>query len=155
MRPKVFSGDAIYSSLQWFWLVGAVTPIITWFLARRAPKSIFRFINMPLIFGGSGWIPPATAYTYLCWGTVGFIFNYYIKRRWNGWWMQYNYITSAGLDVGLAVSTIIIFFTLYLTSAKLPKWYGNYDVFDTLDQTGLAIKSFVADGETFGPETWA
>ncbi|KAI0849872.1 small oligopeptide transporter [Daldinia vernicosa] len=152
---RMFSGDAIYSSLQWFWLVGAVTPIITWFLARRAPKSIFRFINMPLIFGGSGWIPPATAYTYLCWGTVGFIFNYYIKRRWNGWWMQYNYITSAGLDVGLAVSTIIIFFTLYLTSAKLPKWYGNYDVFDTLDQTGLAIKSFVADGETFGPETWA
>ncbi|KAF3064003.1 Sexual differentiation process protein isp4 [Daldinia childiae] len=152
---RMFSGDAIYSSLQWFWLVGAITPIITWFLARRAPKSIFRFINIPLIFGGSGWIPPATAYTYLCWGTVGFIFNYYIKRRWNGWWMQYNYITSAGLDVGLAVSTIIIFFTLYLTSAKLPRWYGNYDVFDTLDQTGLAIKSFVADGETFGPETWA
>ncbi|KAI1473658.1 small oligopeptide transporter [Daldinia eschscholtzii] len=152
---RMFSGNAIYSSLQWFWLVGAVTPVITWFLARRAPKSIFRLINMPLIFGGSGWIPPATAYTYLCWGTVGFVFNYYIKRKWNGWWMQYNYITSAGMDVGLAVSTIIIFFTLYLTSAKLPKWYGNYDVFDTLDQTGLAIKSFAADGETFGPKTWA
>ncbi|KAI1462911.1 small oligopeptide transporter [Daldinia caldariorum] len=150
---RMFSGDAIYSSLQWFWFVGAITPIITWFLARRAPKSIFRFINMPLFFGGASWIPPATAYTYLCWGTVGFVFNYYIKRKWNGWWMQYNYITSAGLDVGLAISTVVIFFTLYLTSARLPKWYGNYDVFDTLDQTGLAIKSFVADGETFGPNT--
>ncbi|KAL7621266.1 hypothetical protein AAE478_008583 [Parahypoxylon ruwenzoriense] len=154
---RMFSGEALYSSLQWFWLVGAITPVITWFAARRAPKSIFRFvrsINMPLIFGGSNLIPPATSYTYLCWGTVGMIFNYYIKRRWNGWWLQYNYITSAALDCGLVVSTIIIFFTLYLTSAQLPKWYGNYDVFDTLDQTGMAIKSFVADGETFGPTSW-
>ncbi|KAI1449269.1 small oligopeptide transporter [Annulohypoxylon stygium] len=154
---RMFSGDALYASLQWFWLVGAITPIITWFVARRAPKSMFGFarsINMPLVFGGSGMIPPATSYTYLCWGAVGMLFNYYIKRRWNGWWLQYNYITSAALDCGLAISTIIIFFTLYLTSAKLPVWYGNYDVFDTLDQTGMAIKSFVAEGETFGPTTW-
>ncbi|KAI4866298.1 small oligopeptide transporter [Hypoxylon rubiginosum] len=154
---RIFSGDAIYSSLQWFWLVGAVTPVITWFLARRAPSSMFRFfrsINMPLVFGGSSMLPPATSYTYLCWGTVGLIFNYFIKRRWNGWWLQYNYITSAALDCGLVIATIIVFFTLYLTSARLPKWYGNYDVFDTLDQTGMAIKSFVADGETFGPTSW-
>ncbi|KAI0379172.1 small oligopeptide transporter [Hypomontagnella monticulosa] len=153
---RMFSGGALYSSLQWFWLVGAVSPIITWFLARRAPKRWFGFvrsINMPLVFGGSSMIPPATSYTYLCWGSVALIF-YYIKRRWNGWWLQYNYITSAALDCGLAISTIIIFFTLFLTNAKLPKWYGNYDVFDTLDQTGLAIKSFVAEGETFGPTSW-
>ncbi|KAI0835526.1 small oligopeptide transporter [Hypoxylon sp. FL0890] len=154
---RMFSGGAIYSSLQWFWLIGAITPVITWFAARRAPKSMFNFIrsiNMPLIFGGSGMIPPASAYTYLCWGAVGFTFNYFIKRRWNGWWLQYNYITSAALDCGLAISTIIIFFTLYLTSAQLPQWYGNYDVFDTLDQTGMAIKTFVAEGETFGPTSW-
>ncbi|KAI2637584.1 small oligopeptide transporter [Hypomontagnella submonticulosa] len=153
---RMFSGDAMYSSLQWFWLVGGVAPIVTWFLARRVPKRWFGFvrsINMPLVFGGSSMIPPATSYTYLCWGSVALLF-YYIKRRWNGWWLQYNYITSAALDCGLAISTIIIFFTLFLTNAKLPKWYGNYDVFDTLDQTGLAIKSFVAEGETFGPTSW-
>lgn len=99
-------------------------------------------------------LPPATSYNYLCWGTVGLIFNYFIKRRWNGWWLQYNYITSAALDCGLVIATIIIFFTLYLTSAKLPKWYGNYDVFDTLDQAGTAVKSYVAEGETFGPTSW-
>ncbi|KAI5867752.1 small oligopeptide transporter [Durotheca rogersii] len=154
---RIFSGDAIYSSLQWFWVVGAISPIITWLVARRCPKSIFGFvrsINMPLIFGGANMIPPASTYTYLCWGSVGIAFNYYIKRRWNGWWLQYNYITSAALDCGLGVATIIIFFTLYLTSTQLPKWYGNYDVFDTLDQTGMAIKKFAAVGETFGPESW-
>ncbi|KAI3320748.1 OPT family small oligopeptide transporter [Xylariaceae sp. AK1471] len=151
---RIFSGNAIYSSLQWFWLAGAIAPVITWFLARRYPRSIARYINMPLVFGGSGWIPPATAYTYLCWGSIGFLFNYCIKRRFNGWWLQYNYTTSAALDCGLIISTIFIFFTLYLTSANAPQWYGNYDVYETLDQRGLAIKSFVADGETFGPTRW-
>ncbi|KAI0419524.1 OPT family small oligopeptide transporter [Xylaria grammica] len=151
---RIFSGKALYASLQWFWLAGALTPVITWFLARRYPKSIARYINMPLVFGGSGWIPPATAYTYLCWGSVGFFFNYLIKRRFNGWWLRYNYATSAALDCGLVISTILIFFTLYLTSANAPQWYGNYDIYETLDQRGLAIKSFVATGETFGPTSW-
>ncbi|KAI0195857.1 OPT family small oligopeptide transporter [Xylaria flabelliformis] len=151
---RIFSGNAIYSSLQWFWLVGAVSPVIAWFLARRYPKSMARYINMPLVFGGSGWIPPATVYSYLCWGSVGLLFNYFVKRRFNGWWLHYNYITSAALDCGLIISTLLIFFTLYLTSANAPRWYGNYDVYETLDQRGLAIKSFAAAGETFGPTSW-
>ncbi|RYC61439.1 hypothetical protein CHU98_g4774 [Xylaria longipes] len=151
---RIFSGNAIYSSLQWFWLVGAVSPVIAWFLARRYPKSMARYINMPLVFGGSGWIPPATVYSYLCWGSVGLLFNSFIKRRFNGWWLHYNYITSAALDCGFIISTLLIFFTLYLTSANAPRWYGNYDVYETLDQRGLAIKSFVAAGETFGPTSW-
>ncbi|TRX98507.1 hypothetical protein FHL15_000581 [Xylaria flabelliformis] len=151
---RIFSGNATYSSLQWFWLVGAVSPVIAWFLARRYPKSMARYINMPLVFGGSGWIPPATVYSYLCWGSVGLLFNYFIKRRFNGWWLHYNYITSAALDCGLIISTLLIFFTLYLTSANAPRWYGNYDVYETLDQRGLAIKSFAAAGETFGPTSW-
>ncbi|KAI0440012.1 OPT family small oligopeptide transporter [Xylaria telfairii] len=151
---RIFSGNAIYSSLQWFWLVGAVSPVIAWFLARRYPRSMARYINMPLVFGGSGWIPPATVYSYLCWGSVGLLFNYFIKRRFNGWWLHYNYITSAALDCGLIISTLLIFFTLYLTSANAPRWYGNYDIYETLDQRGLAIKSFAAAGETFGPTSW-
>ncbi|KAI0544702.1 OPT family small oligopeptide transporter [Xylaria curta] len=151
---RIFSGNAIYSDLQWFWLVGAVSPVIAWFLARRYPKSTARYINMPLVFGGSGWIPPATVYSYLCWGSVGLFFNYFIKRRFNGWWLHYNYITSAALDCGLIISTLLIFFTLYLTSANAPRWFGNYDVYETLDQRGLAIKSFAAAGETFGPTSW-
>ncbi|KAI5917267.1 small oligopeptide transporter [Camillea tinctor] len=151
---RMFNGDALYSSLQWFWLVGAVTPVAVWFLTRRYPKSIFRYVNVPIIFGGSGMIPPATVYTYLCWGVIGTIFNLYIKRKWNGWWLQYNYITSAALDCGLILSTIIIFFTLELTSVQPPQWYGNNGALNTLDQTGGAVKSHLLDRETFGPTTW-
>ncbi|KAI1339360.1 small oligopeptide transporter [Xylariaceae sp. FL0016] len=151
---RMFSGDALYASLQYFWLVGAITPVIGWLLARRYPKSLFRYISFPLIFGGSGQIPPATAYTYLCWGGVGLTFNWFIKRKWNGWWMQYNYITSAALDCGLVVCTVVIFFTLYLTSQTPPQWFGNLGALSTLDQLGTAVKSVVPDGETFGPTSW-
>jgi OPT family small oligopeptide transporter len=151
---RIFSNGAIYSSLQWFWLVGAVTPVITWLLARRWPKSIWRYVSMPVVFGGSGMLPPASVYIYLCWGLVGTIFNYFIKRRYTGWWLQYNYITSAALDCGLIVSTLLIFFTLYLTSANDPNWWGNNQAVHTLDMDTKAIKSFVAPGQTFGPTQW-
>ncbi|KAI1320431.1 small oligopeptide transporter [Xylariaceae sp. FL0255] len=151
---RLFSGDSLYTSLQYFWIVGGITPIITWWLARKYPRSIARYINTPLIFGGAGWIPPATVYIYLCWGAVGTFFNYFVKRKWGGWWMAYNYTTSAALDSGLIVSTIIVFFTLYLTGATAPQWYGNVGVYETLDQSSAAIKSFVAAGETFGPSVW-
>lgn len=151
---RMFSGDALYSSLQWFWLLGAITPIMTWFLARRYPRSIWRYVNLPLVYGGSGWIPPATAYIYFCWGTVGAFFNYYLRRRNQGWWLQYNYVTSAALDTGLIVSTFIVFFALWMSGAQPPVWFGNVEALSTLDMVSRAVKSAVPPGETFGPSTW-
>jgi len=84
------------------------------------------------------------------------IFNFFIKRRWSGWWMQYNYITSAALDCGLIVSTIVIFFALSMSNAQPPQWFGNVQVFETLDFTHQAVQKVIAEGEApFGPDTWA
>ncbi|KAL1859528.1 hypothetical protein VTK73DRAFT_7572 [Phialemonium thermophilum] len=152
---RLFSGKALYSPLQWFWLVGAVSPVITWFFARRYPRSIWRYINMPLIFGGSGWIPPATVYIYFCWAGVGAFFNYFVRRRNSGWWLQYNYVTSAALDTGLIVSTFIVFFSLYMSGAQAPNWFGNNQALSTLDMLSMAVQKVVPPGETFGPSTWA
>ncbi len=107
------------------------------------------------MFGGIGNIPPATAYNYLAWGFVGWVFNKYIKSRYNGWWSQYNYITSAALDCGLILCTLLIFFTLVLTNATPPQWYGNVAVFETLDQTDKAVRKHIPKGQTIGPKVWA
>jgi OPT family small oligopeptide transporter len=151
---RMFSGGALYSSLQWFWLIGAIGPVITWFLARRYPRSIWRYVNLPVVFGGSGWIPPATVYIYLCWGSVGAFFNYWIKRRRTGWWLQYNYVTSAALDTGLILSTLFVFFALIMTGTKAPIWWGNREIMKTLDLQNAAIQTLIPNGETFGPTTW-
>ncbi|CAK7563528.1 MAG: hypothetical protein SEPTF4163_001397 [Sporothrix epigloea] len=152
---RIFSGDALYHKLQYMWIVGALTPVVTWALARRFPKSFWRYVNTPLIFGGSGLLPPATVYIYLCWGTVGSFFNGFLRRRYTGWWLQYNYVTSAALDCGLIVSTIVVFFALYLTNQTAPQWFGNVQVYETLDATNQAIQFPIPEGTTFGPTTWA
>ncbi|KAF4583015.1 small oligopeptide transporter, OPT family [Ophiocordyceps camponoti-floridani] len=151
---RIFSHGATYASLRWFWLVGTFTPVATWMLARRWPKSFWRYVCTPIIFGGVGLLPPATVYIYLCWGVVGVIFGYFIKRRYTGWWLQYNYITSAALDCGLVCSTLVIFFTLYLTSTSPPKWWGNDDIFKNLDHQNLAVTKRLPPGETFGPSVY-
>ncbi|KHN98781.1 small oligopeptide transporter, OPT family [Metarhizium album ARSEF 1941] len=148
---RIFSHGATYANLQWFWLVGAATPILTWLLARRWPRSFWRYVCTPVIYGGTGLLPPATVHIFLCWGVVGIMFNYFVKRRYTGWWLQYNYIVSAALDCGLIISTLVIFFTLYLTSASAPAWWGNDGMTETLDWHAQAITKHVAPGEIFGP----
>lgn len=68
--------------------------------------------------------------------------------------LRYNYITSAALDTGLIISTIIIFFSLYLTETSGPKWFGNVGALSTLDMSESAVQSVLPPGETFGPSTW-
>jgi hypothetical protein len=84
------------------------------------------------MLGGTGYIPPATPMTYLSWSAVGFVFNKLIRNRYRGWWTTYNYVTSAALDSGLAICTILIFFALYLPQVKPPAWWGNNVVTGTL-----------------------
>lgn len=66
------------------------------------------------------------------WVIFGLIFNYWIRRRWGGWWHTYNYITAAGLDSGLILSTIVIFFAIILPNVSIPQWWGNLAPYETM-----------------------
>lgn len=140
--------------MQWFWLAGAIAPVLIYLVAKKWPNSGAKYLSAPIIFGGTGEIPPATPLNYLSWAAVGYIFNKYIKDRYRGWWMRFNYVTSAGLDAGLAVSTIIIVLTISLTNTNYPQWWGNVGAFDTMDYLGTAISKVLPSGETFGPTHW-
>lgn len=151
---RIFSPGQVYSGLFWFFLVGALFPVFLYLMARWKPQSFWRYMMAPVIFGGTGQIPPATPINYLSWGIVGWFFNRFIRNRNLGWWMQYNYVTSAGLDVGLALCTILIFCTLSLTQTDAPNWWGNNVVDTTMDAMDTAVQKIVAPGEFFGPRTW-
>ncbi|KAJ5818939.1 hypothetical protein N7474_004530 [Penicillium riverlandense] len=148
---RMFSIHELYSPLLIFFAVGAVLPVVVYFLARAFPKSPIRYINAPILFGGAGLIPPATPLNYLSWGIVGFVFNKYIRSRFRGWWMQYNYVFSAGLDVGLVLSSILIFLTLSLTNTSFPSWWGTKIAAETVDAMDTAIQ---IKGVKFGPAHW-
>ena len=54
-------------------------------------------------------MPPAGPVNFTSWFVMGFVFNYFIFNYRKAWWVRYNYILSAGLDLGLAAMTILIF----------------------------------------------
>jgi OPT family small oligopeptide transporter len=85
-----FSKGQIYYGLSFFFLIGAVAPVIPWLVSRKYPNSFVKYINFPVIFNGTGLIPPASAINYVPWAIVGFIFQYVIRRRHFQWWVKYN-----------------------------------------------------------------
>ncbi|KAI1110286.1 OPT oligopeptide transporter protein-domain-containing protein [Nemania sp. NC0429] len=151
---RVFSPGQIYSGLLAFFVIGAVTPVLIYLAARRYPGSPVRYLMAPLIFGGAGSIPPATPLNYLSWGIVGYVFQFVVKRRFARWWIRLNYLTSAGLDLGLAIGTTIIFLAFTLRNIDPPQWWGNTVVTTTLDYQGKAVQVVLPPGETFGPKVW-
>lgn len=66
---------------------------------------------------------------------------------------QYNYVLSAALDSGLAVSAIVIFFALVFPGVSL-SWWGNNVQGTTVDGQGIPWKK-LAENSTFGPAAWS
>lgn len=108
----------------------------------------------PLIFGGAGAIPPATPLNYLSWGLVGYLFQHRVRTRHFAWWSRLNFLTSSGLDLGLALSTLVIFFAFTLREVSPPRWWGNDVVTSTMDYKGTAVQAVLPEGKTFGPAAW-
>jgi len=135
-------------------LIGAISPIPFYFLARKYPRSIFRYVSIPVIWFGPVGMPPATGINFSAWGLVGFIFQFYIRRYRFMWWMRYNYVLSLALDFSVALATFVIFFTIILPTGGLQlNWWGNTVYLNTADFKGTPLKT-VSDGEFFGPRTW-
>jgi OPT family oligopeptide transporter len=125
--PRRFFGPgALYRPLVWAFLVGAVAPIVLWYLARNQRKSILRKVNLAVVFGSLSWIPPATGLNFSVWGIVCYVFNYEIRRRKTAWWKKYNMTLSAALDSGLAVGLVVIFFGIVFPGWMDGfKWWGT------------------------------
>jgi len=150
---RVFGPNSpVYNQTMWFFLLGALLPAVIYAVARYYPRSGAKYLVAPVIFGGTGLIPPATTLNYGSWAIIGYIFNKLIKDRYIGWWSRYNYILSAALDSGLFIALIVIFFALQVDNKKQPDWWGNTIINSVGD--GQAIVQKVLTNETFGPKTW-
>lgn len=130
-------------------------------IARRYPRSFLRYVFFPAFFGAAGMIPPATTWYLGQWVIVGLIFNFWIRRRYFGWWSRYNYVLSGALDIGTALCIVVIGLGLGLSETNFPDWWGNTVPFANLDAEGTAVlKSFPEDCDpqvqtcSFGPTSW-
>ncbi|KAJ3576811.1 hypothetical protein NP233_g147 [Leucocoprinus birnbaumii] len=157
----LFSSSQVYyapSALSFFFLIGAICPVILWLITKRYPNTILRYLNFPLIFSGVGQIPPAAAVNYVPWAIVGFIFQYVVRRRHFSYWAKYNYVLSAALDAGTAIGVILVYFCLQYpfdgktTLSSVRGWWGNTVHKNTSDWAYGALKN--ATTNPFGPTKW-
>ncbi|KAF1974810.1 OPT-domain-containing protein [Bimuria novae-zelandiae CBS 107.79] len=153
--PKQFFGPgALYRPLVWAFLLGAIAPILLWLPARHNRKSILRRISFPVVFGSLSWIPPATGLNFSVWAIVCYLFNYQIRNRKKDWWNKYNMTLSAGLDSGLAVGVVVIFFVFVFPGWMDGfKWWGTEVYKQGCDWQACSWKT-VKDDQQFGPPKW-
>ena len=45
----MFGPGAIYTNIQWFWLIGAILPVVFYLMIRALPRSKLRFLNAPVL----------------------------------------------------------------------------------------------------------
>ncbi|RBA21790.1 OPT family small oligopeptide transporter [Fusarium proliferatum] len=150
---RLYSVGKIYAGLLHLFWLGALLPVVTFFLKKRYPNSkLLRKLHWPLFFAGTGNVPPATGINYSSAFAVSFIFNKWIRGKYPHWWAKYNYVLSAALDSGLAISAIVIFFALVFPGVSL-SWWGNNVQGTTADGLGTPWRK-LGTNETFGPSTW-
>ena len=119
---RFFGPGALYQPLIWAFPVGFICPILIFIVAQRqGSNTLLRKINLPVLFRSLSWIPPATGLNFSIWALVCFLFNYVLRRRAGAWWGKYTMKLSAGLDSGLAVGVVVIFFTFVY-----PGWMGDW-----------------------------
>lgn len=153
--PREFFGPgATYRPLVWAFAVGAVLPLPLWLYARNRRASLLRRVNLPVLFGSLGWIPPATGLNFSVWALVCYLFNYLVKRRAPAWWAKYTMTLSAALDSGLAVGIVVVFFGfLYPGWMDGFAWWGTEVYKRGCDWQACAYKA-VPEGGRFGPDVW-
>lgn len=119
-------------------------------------KTLFPFVasllwlNPILVIQGiQHWAPSNLSYK-----TPGFIlsyvFMYWLPKHRLAWWEKYNYVLSASLTAGVAVSALIIFFAVGYNPVKLD-WWGNRVSYAGVDGRNVGILPIPARGY-FGPE---
>lgn len=123
---RVFGKLGLYEKQNWFFLFGAFAPAVVWILTKKFPNVKFlKYINMPILIGATGSMPPTRAIDFIMWGTVGFIFNHIIFNRHKKWWSRHNYILSAALDAGVAFLGVLCYFCLQMKGIGNVDWWGG------------------------------
>ncbi|KAJ8500158.1 hypothetical protein OPV22_010710 [Ensete ventricosum] len=123
---RIFGDLGTYSNINWFFLAGALAPLLVWLAHKAFPQQEWiRLINMPVLIGATGSMPPATAVNYTTWVFVGFLSGYVIYRYRREWWKRHNYVLSGALDAGLAFMGVLLYLCLGLEKVRL-NWWGNH-----------------------------
>lgn len=125
---RIFGDLGHYSVINWFFLVGAIAPILVWLAHKAFPnKPWIKLITMPVLLGATIDMPPATAVNLTSWIFIAFVSGFIVYRYYRGWWSRHNYVLSGALDAGLAFMGVLLYLCLEMKHVSLDWWGSNPD----------------------------
>lgn len=148
---RIFGPNGLYPILSYCFLIGVFIPIPFYLIKIWQPHWGVSRGAHPLVMlaGMLNYAPYSIAFQ-----TGGFwisvVTHRIVRRRFKILWDNYNYILSCGLDSGMAIAAILIFFTLQYQGIELG-WWGNNRNSSSLSQKPLSDVSKTGKGY-FGPE---
>ncbi|KAF8379766.1 hypothetical protein HHK36_029215 [Tetracentron sinense] len=125
---RIFGDLGTYEAINWFFLAGAIAPVLVWFAHKAFPEQDWiRLINMPILIGATGNMPPATAVNYSSWIILGFLSGFVVYRYRPDLWQRHNYVLSGALDAGLAFMGVLLYLCLGLENISIDWWGSDLD----------------------------
>jgi hypothetical protein len=122
---RVFGDLGHYSATNWFFLGGAIAPILVWLAHKAFPnKDWIGLISIPVLLSATLNMLPATAVNYTTWVVVGFASGFIAYRYYRDWWSRHNYVLSGALDAGLAFMAVFLYLCLGMWHVSL-EWWGS------------------------------
>ncbi|KAH0600831.1 hypothetical protein MHUMG1_01830 [Metarhizium humberi] len=147
---KIFGHRGQYSQTLIGFPLGVVIVVLIWALNKKFPKWTWARQLHPVVilYGGIVWAPYNMSYV---WPSVPIAYFswIYLKTRFLGLWSKYNFVLSAAWSCGIAISGIIIFFSLQYTETDFD-WWGNNVSEMGCEGNACALKT-LGPGEWFGP----
>ncbi|KAK3312857.1 OPT oligopeptide transporter protein-domain-containing protein [Apodospora peruviana] len=149
---KMFGHKGQYTWLMIGWPIGALLPVAVWYAQKRfSGKNWTRRIHPVLLLtGGMGWAPYNLSYL-IPTVPIGWLSWIWCKNRFVGFWGKYNFVLSAALSSGIAISGIVMFFALQWPEVKID-WWGNSVVSQGCEAEACVLKQ-LGPGEYFGPRS--
>ncbi|KAI7734761.1 hypothetical protein M8C21_000681 [Ambrosia artemisiifolia] len=122
---RIFGNLGVYSSINYFFLIGAILPFLVWLAHKCFPtKTWIKKIHLPVLLGATAMMPPASAVNYTSWLLLAFLSGYVVFKFYPEAWQRYNYILAGGLDAGTAFMSVFLFLGLQSSGVSL-NWWGN------------------------------
>ncbi|CAN3361719.1 oligopeptide transporter 2 [Diutina catenulata] len=119
---KVFNG--LYPVLPYCFLIGFLAAFPCIVIKKWLPSKYARYFQPTVWIGGFLVYAPNNLFYVLPTAYAGFAFMNIIFKRYNAWWSKYTYLLADGLNGGIALSSLLIFFCLQYNSVQLP-WWGS------------------------------
>ncbi|RKP00763.1 hypothetical protein CXG81DRAFT_3361, partial [Caulochytrium protostelioides] len=112
---RLYGPSSPYHYLLMMMPIGAVLPIIFWWLHRRFPNRGFDYVNVPIALWNIGYTGSYGANILMSTSILSLLSQGLIKRRCRAWFDRYMYPIAAAMDISAAVSSLLIWFLLSLT----------------------------------------